>query len=40
MEQVLADAGVSLEQVHHGDGLATWHVMARAVARGHVPLSS
>lgn len=35
MEQVLADAGVSLEQVHHGDGVATWHVMARAVSRGH-----
>jgi uncharacterized protein (DUF849 family) len=35
MEQVLADAGVSLEQVHHGDGVATWHVMARAVKRGH-----
>jgi uncharacterized protein (DUF849 family) len=35
MEQRLADAGVGLEQVHHGDGVATWHVMARAVARGH-----
>jgi len=35
MEAVLADAGVMLEQVHHGDGVATWHVMARAVRRGH-----
>jgi uncharacterized protein (DUF849 family) len=35
MEQLLADAGVGLEQVHHGDGQATWHVMERAVARGH-----
>jgi uncharacterized protein (DUF849 family) len=35
IEQVLADAGVRLEQIHHGDGLATWHVMERAVARGH-----
>jgi len=35
MEQVLADAGIDLEQVHHGDGPATWHVMQRAIARGH-----
>lgn len=35
MEEVLADAGVSLEQVHHGDDIATWHVMARALRRGH-----
>jgi uncharacterized protein (DUF849 family) len=35
MEQVLADAGIGLEQVHHGDGVATWHVMERAVSRGH-----
>jgi uncharacterized protein (DUF849 family) len=35
MEQVLADAGVGLEQVHHGDGLATWQVMERGAARGH-----
>jgi uncharacterized protein (DUF849 family) len=35
MEQVLADAGVGLEQVHHGDDLATWQVMERAVERGH-----
>jgi uncharacterized protein (DUF849 family) len=35
MEQALADAGVGLEQVHHGDQRATWHVMERAVGRGH-----
>lgn len=35
MEQVLADAGVGLEQVHHGDGIASWAVNRRAVARGH-----
>lgn len=35
MEQVLVDAGVALEQVHHGDGVATWYVMQRAVERGH-----
>ena len=35
IEQVLTDAEVELEQVHHGDGPATWHVMARAVSRGH-----
>jgi uncharacterized protein (DUF849 family) len=35
MEQVFAQAGVGLEQVHHGDGVATWHVMERALARGH-----
>src|SRR5437764_596651 len=33
--EVLADAGIGLEQVHHGDGVANWHVMARAVRRGH-----
>jgi uncharacterized protein (DUF849 family) len=35
MERVLAAADVGLEQVHHGDDRATWHVMERAVARGH-----
>lgn len=35
IEQLLADAGIGLEQVHHGHGRATWHVMRRAVARGH-----
>lgn len=33
--QVLADGGVQLEQVHHGDGIASWAVSRRAVALGH-----
>jgi uncharacterized protein (DUF849 family) len=35
MEQVLAQGGVRIEQVHHGDGIASWAVNRRAVARGH-----
>ncbi len=35
MERVLARAGITLEQVHHGDGLSSWSVSARARARGH-----
>jgi uncharacterized protein (DUF849 family) len=35
IEEVLAEAGVALEQVHHGDNVASWHVMARALTRGH-----
>lgn len=35
MEQAIADAGIGLEQVHHGDGVATWHVMRRGADRGH-----
>jgi uncharacterized protein (DUF849 family) len=35
MELVLADAGIELAQVHHGDGIAHWAVLARAIARGH-----
>jgi uncharacterized protein (DUF849 family) len=35
MEQALSDAGITLKQVHHGDDVATWHVMERAVSRGH-----
>jgi uncharacterized protein (DUF849 family) len=35
IERVLADAGVALAQVHHGDGLASWAVNRRAIARGH-----
>ncbi len=35
IEQTLADAGIRLEQVHHGDGIASWSVNRRAVARGH-----
>lgn len=35
IEQVLQDAGVSLPQIHHGDGIASWAVNCRAIARGH-----
>jgi uncharacterized protein (DUF849 family) len=35
MEEVLARAGIPLEQVHHGDGVASWAVNARALERGH-----
>ena len=35
IEQALADGGVKIEQVHHGDGIASWAVNRRAVARGH-----
>lgn len=35
IERVLAEAGVELEQVHHGDGLASWAVNERALGRGH-----
>jgi uncharacterized protein (DUF849 family) len=35
IEQALVDGGVTLEQVHHGDGIACWAVNRRAVARGH-----
>jgi uncharacterized protein (DUF849 family) len=35
IEDALIDAGVTLEQVHHGDGLASWAVNRRGAARGH-----
>jgi uncharacterized protein (DUF849 family) len=35
MEHVLAAAGIALEQVHHGYGIASWAVNRRAIARGH-----
>jgi uncharacterized protein (DUF849 family) len=35
IEEVLITAGISLEQVHHGDGLASWAVSRRALGRGH-----
>ncbi|MDQ3579029.1 MAG: 3-keto-5-aminohexanoate cleavage protein [Actinomycetota bacterium] len=35
IEQTLIDAGVSLEQVHHGDGIASWSVNLRAIPLGH-----
>jgi uncharacterized protein (DUF849 family) len=35
MEEALARAGIALEQVHHGDGVASWAVSERALTRGH-----
>jgi uncharacterized protein (DUF849 family) len=35
MEQTLQQAGITLEQVHHGDGIASWAVNRRALERGH-----
>jgi uncharacterized protein (DUF849 family) len=35
IERILSEGGVWLEQVHHGDGVASWAVNRRAVARGH-----
>lgn len=29
------EAGITLEQVHHGDGIASWAVNHRAIPRGH-----
>jgi uncharacterized protein (DUF849 family) len=35
IEGVLVAGGISLEQVHHGDGVASWAVARRALGRGH-----
>ena len=35
IERALLEGGVTLEQVHHGDGIASWAVNRRAVKRGH-----
>ena len=35
MEAVVTGAGIDLEQIHHGDGIASWAVSGRALARGH-----
>ena len=35
MEEILVAAGISLEQIHHGDGVASWAVNKRALERGH-----
>jgi uncharacterized protein (DUF849 family) len=35
MEDIVVSAGITLEQVHHGYGLACWAVNRRALARGH-----
>ena len=35
MEEVLEEADITLEQVHHGDMLASWAVNERGLRRGH-----
>jgi uncharacterized protein (DUF849 family) len=35
MEDILFRAGIQLEQIHHGYGMACWKVNQRALARGH-----
>jgi uncharacterized protein (DUF849 family) len=35
MEDIVISAGITLEQVHHGYGLACWAVNRRALERGH-----
>jgi uncharacterized protein (DUF849 family) len=35
MEKTLTAAAIELEQVHHGEGIASWAVNRRAAARGH-----
>ncbi|MEV1045415.1 3-keto-5-aminohexanoate cleavage protein [Streptomyces sp. NPDC049916] len=35
MEQMVIEAGMSLDQLHHGYGIATWDVCRRAAKRGH-----
>lgn len=35
MEDIVTAGGISLEQVHHGYGVACWAVNRRALARGH-----
>jgi uncharacterized protein (DUF849 family) len=35
IETIVTDAGIGLEQVHHGYGIACWDVNRRAVAKGH-----
>jgi uncharacterized protein (DUF849 family) len=35
MEEIVLSAGITLEQVHHGDGIACWAVNRRALVRGY-----
>ena len=35
MEEIVASAGIALDQVHHGYGVACWSVNRRALDRGH-----
>lgn len=35
MESILFSAGIYLQQVHHGEGIASWAVSVRGLASGH-----
>jgi uncharacterized protein (DUF849 family) len=35
MEDILVSAGIMLEQLHHGYGIACWAVNRRGLAKGH-----
>ncbi len=35
IEKLVTEAGIALEQVHHGDGIASWSVNERAIRLGH-----
>jgi uncharacterized protein (DUF849 family) len=35
MEEIVTSAGITIEQVHHGYGVACWDVNRRALERGH-----
>lgn len=35
MEDIVTSAGITLEQVHHGEGIACWAVNRRGLERGH-----
>jgi len=35
MEDIVVSAGITLEQVHHGYGIACWAVNRRGLERGH-----
>lgn len=35
IEGIVTAAGIDLEQMHHGDGIASWAVNTRALRRGH-----
>jgi len=35
MARLLAEADITLPQVHHGNGLATWTVLEAALVAGH-----
>jgi uncharacterized protein (DUF849 family) len=35
METIVTAAGITMEQVHHGEGIACWAVNRRALERGH-----